>query len=69
MTTSDMSKEVKVVVNGELLADSTASRKLFPPKVEKQTVSPTVSLFLPPEDDIGSIPSEDNEESGDPEQG
>ena len=35
MPTSDMSKEVKVVVKGELLADSTASRKLFPPKVEK----------------------------------
>ena len=30
-----MSKEVKVVVKGELLADSTASRKLFPPEVEK----------------------------------
>ena len=39
MPTSDMSKEVKVVVNGELLADSTASRKLFPPKVEKNTFS------------------------------
>ena len=35
MPTSDMSKEVKVVVKGELLADSTASRKLLPPKVEK----------------------------------
>ena len=29
--TSDMSMEVKVVVKGELPADSTASRKLFPP--------------------------------------
>lgn len=38
MPTSDMSKEVKVVVNGELLADSTASRKLFPPKVENKYI-------------------------------
>ena len=44
MPTSEMSKEVKVVVKGELLADSTASRKLFPPKVEKQIHFYTIKI-------------------------
>lgn len=36
--------------------------------VQKQAVSPTVSLFLPPEDDTGS-PDENEETERDPEQG
>lgn len=38
------------------------------PDVQKQAVSPTVSLFLPPEDDTGS-PDENEETEPDPEQG
>ena len=38
------------------------------PDVQKQAVSPTVSLFLPPEDDTGS-PDENEETERDPEQG
>ena len=37
-------------------------------EVQKQAVSPTVSLFLPPEDDTGS-PDENEETERDPEQG
>ena len=38
------------------------------PEVQKQAVSPTVSLFLPPEDDTGS-PDENEDTERDPEQG
>ena len=37
-------------------------------EVQKQAVSPTVSLFLPPEDDTGS-PDENEDTERDPEQG
>ena len=37
-------------------------------EIQKQAVSPTVSLFLPPEDDTGS-PDENEDTERDPEQG
>ena len=39
------------------------------PEAQKQTVSPAVSLFLPPEDDTGSPDEADQDTERDPEQG
>ena len=52
--TSDISNEVKVVVKGELPADSTASRKLFPPvDLSCTPAEATASRKLFPLDNVG----------------
>ena len=52
--TSDISREVKVVVKGELPADSTASRKLFPPDdLSWLPAEATASRKLFPPDTVG----------------
>ena len=57
MTSENDKPEVKPEVKSEMKSEA-----------QKQAVSPTVSLFLPPEDDTGS-PDENEETERDPEQG
>ena len=55
-------------LTAQMIKSSENDKPESKPEVQKQAVSPTVSLFLPPEDDTGS-PDENKDTERDPEQG